>query len=208
MQLFLTSIIQTVAKNVASKINNASTLNLAFISTAAEGETGDKSWLEDDKKSLLRAGFGNVVDYTFTNKNTQQIKTELEQFDIIHINGGNTTYLMQVMHQTRALEVLKYLVVQKNKIYIGSSIGSMIAGQSIKELMWLDNDVKPKQNQNNFQCLKFVNFNIAPHWGENYFKKDYFNLFNQYYVDKHPFIMLPDNSYLWVKDGLMQLVTV
>ena len=171
MQLFLTSSIDTVAKSVAKKIGNPRQLKVAFVTTASEVEEGDKSWVDEIKQALIAANFNQIIDYTFTNKNAAKISKDLQLFDIILLNGGNVPYLLKVMHQTGAFQVVKDLILKKNKIYIGSSAGAMVAGSSIKELEKLDGE---KYSSDQLECLNFTPFAIAPHWGSDDFKKEYF----------------------------------
>lgn len=205
MQLFLTSSIGEVIGDIVPKIGNVSNLKLAFITTAAEGEEGDKSWVDSDRQALIDAGFKQVTDYTFTGKNTKQIKNDLKGFDILHLNGGNTAYLLKVIHQTGAFDVIKDLVLNQGKIYTGSSAGSMVAGSSIKELEEIDGK---KYSSQDLECFKFVPFAIAPHWGGKHFRDEYRQLWSKYYTKETPFVMLPDNSYLWVRGGSIQLIIV
>ncbi len=205
MQLFLASSIDEVISDIVYKIGVVSDLKLAFITTATEGEIGGESWVDSDRQALIDAGFKQVKDYTFTGKNADQINNDLKDFDILHLNGGNTAYLLKAIHQTGAFDVIKDLVLNQGKIYTGSSAGSMVAGSSIKELKEIDGK---KYSSQDLECFKFVPFAIGPHWGSKHFKAEYQKLWTKYYTKETPFVMLPNNSYLWVRDSKITLISI
>ena len=71
--IYLASSIDVTAERIARAIGNVSTLKTVFITTAAEGETGDKSWLNDDRNGMIKAGF-KLFDYTITGKSPEDIE--------------------------------------------------------------------------------------------------------------------------------------
>ena len=93
-KLYLASSIDVTAGAIAEDIGgDPKKLKLAFISTAAESEKDNKEWLKNDRNGLVKAGF-DLSDYTITNKTPQKIDNDLRNADIIHVNGGNTFYLL------------------------------------------------------------------------------------------------------------------
>lgn len=104
-RLYLASDIGTTAKRIARDIGHPAKLTLAFISTAAEVETGDKSWLTRDRKGLTDAGF-RLFDYTITDKTFSEINKDLSHTDVIHVNGGNTFYLLLQARKTKSSSLM------------------------------------------------------------------------------------------------------
>ncbi|OGV96100.1 hypothetical protein A2W24_01000 [Microgenomates group bacterium RBG_16_45_19] len=206
-QLFLTSSVSEVAQDIAKRITTRNK-KLVFIDTAAEVEKGDKEWLRNDRKSLVEIGF-LVTDYTITNKAKDEFVKDLNFFDAIYLSGGNTFYLLQQAQLSGFTEVIRELVIDKGKIYIGSSAGTIIAGPDIYPTYRLDNaELAPKLN--GYKGFSLVNFCIFPHWGSEHFRGLYLNkrLEHAYYDKQVPLVALTDSQYVWMKDKLMEIIDV
>ena len=128
-ELFLTSSVHAVAHDIAKKVDLHKADKLVFIDTAAEVEEGDKTWLRNDRRALVNAGFA-VSDYTITDKSKNQLKIDISRFDYIYLSGGNTSYLLQQSQKSGFISLIKELVQDKGRVYIGTSAGSIIAGPS------------------------------------------------------------------------------
>jgi len=127
--LFLASSITHSASAIAKHIRHVSNRRTAFISTAAEGEDGPKTWLSDDRTALEEAGF-SLFDYSITEKTPRQLRRDLGSCDIIHVNGGSTFYLLLQAQRSGFIKFIREFVADGG-IYIGSSAGSIIAGPDI-----------------------------------------------------------------------------
>lgn len=204
-RLFLTSSVNFVAKDIAKKINKKG-LKLAFVLTPTEVEEGDLKWLKDDRKSLVDAGF-IVTDYTITGKNKGAIEKFLKDFDVIYMSGGNTFYLLEQMQKSNSKKVFVDLV-EKGKIYIGSSAGSIIAGPDISPIYAIDR-IENAPNLKGFDGLGLVDFVVFPHWGSKHFKEVYLNhRLENAYNTKNRMIVLTDNSYIEVRDDWYRIIEV
>ncbi len=63
-QIFLTSSSEEVVDDIIKKLpKSPKEMNLAFIDTAAEVETGDHWWLRAEKEKLIEVGF-NVDEFS------------------------------------------------------------------------------------------------------------------------------------------------
>ncbi|MDP3982519.1 MAG: Type 1 glutamine amidotransferase-like domain-containing protein [bacterium] len=197
-QLFLTSNASTVIPSIVKNLDLSKGNKLSFILTASEGEKGDKTWLEDDRNALKKAGF-TVTDYTITGKNEDTLKRNLSTFDYIFLSGGNTFYLLQRSYESGFIPVIQDLIKSQGKVYIGSSAGSVIAGPKLPTyLSQLDN---PKDTGMAGEvAYNFVNFTILPHWGSKNFKDAYLKgrLELAYKKDQVPLILLTDSQYVHV----------
>ena len=151
----------------------------------------------------LDAGF-KVSDYTITGKSKSQLETDLNKFDYIYLSGGNTAYLLEQSQKSGFVSVIKELV-QKGKIYIGTSAGSIIAGPKLPAYF---SDEEPKlENKNGYG---FVNFTILPHWGSEDFKERYLGkrLKVVYKEDQVPLLLLTDNQYVHMLNDQMKIIDV
>ena len=204
--LFLTSSVNAVAHDIAKKLDLSSKNKLVFITTAAEPESGDKSWLENDRKSLVDAGF-DVSDYTITGKNGDQIEKDLVDYDFIYMSGGNTFYLLQQSNKSGFTELIKKFVYEIGKTYIGTSAGSIITGPKCPDYLLDEDEVLASEKQKGYEL---VNFTIVPHWGSSYFKELYLQgrLEIAYKIDQVPLLILTDNQYVWIRDDKIEIVDV
>lgn len=205
MHVFLTSSVHAVAHQVAADIGSrVHGMKLAFIRTAAEAEEGPFDWLEADRAALQSAGF-DVTDYTFTDKNVQEVRDELSTFDVLYMEGGHTFYLLQQMQQCGAIEIIRDLVQNHGKIYIGTSAGSIVAGPDVAPAQLGESYEKAPQLDGTIGlCL--VQFVIFPHWGSRAFAEIYHNeRLDTAYESKHPIVLLRDSMYVEVKDDWYQI---
>ena len=206
MKLFLTSSVHAVAHDIAKRVNLLKANKLVFIDTAAEpkGEREDLEWLKNDRQALVDAGF-RVSDYTITGKSKDQLETDLSGFDYIYMSGGNTAYLLEQSQKSGFILVIKDLIKNKGKIYIGTSAGSIIAGPRLPD--YFSDEEAELENNNGYD---FVNFTIVPHWGSEKFKERYLGerLKIVYKEDQVPLLLLTDNQYVHVEDGHMKIIDV
>jgi len=206
-KLFLTSSASSVISDIVPKLGfNPEGKKLVFIKTAAEN-LGDSNpaWLEEDRQALLDQGFV-VTDYTLTGKNEEQLRSDLNAYDVIFVSGGNTFYLLQEAQKSGFIPVVQELV--KEKVYIGSSAGSVICGPEIGLVSNLD-DAKIATDIKGYKGFTIVDFCILPHWGSGYFKKLYLEdeMEHAYTLD-HKIILLNDNQYVEVKDEWYKIVDI
>ena len=108
----------------------------AIIPTAMEKDKDKDVWLEETKNEL--AGFGLESELFYFG---QQPNEKLLEYDVIYICGGNVFYLMQVVKQCCAEEILR--TVASEKVVVGVSAGSLIMQ---KDLV-LIRDLIPRMNK-------------------------------------------------------------
>jgi dipeptidase E len=205
-KLFLTSTISKVAGSVAKKLDLSKNNRLVFITTAVEPETGDKTWLKNDRQALVDAGF-SVSDYTITGKNSEQLKKDLKDFDYIYLSGGDTWYLLNESKKSGFFNLVQDLVYKEGKTYIGTSAGSIITGPKCPDYLLPEDEVLNIENQKGYG---FVNFSILPHWGSDAFRSKYLKgrLALAYKKDQIPLVILTDNQYIFVEDDKYEFVDV
>lgn len=205
-QLFLASSIDRTAKDIAKKIGNPQDLKLAFITTASEVEEGDMEWLENDRQGLIDAGF-DLFDYTITGKEYEDIERDLKEIDVIHIEGGNTFYLLL---QSRKSGFDKWIkkAVANNKIYTGSSAGTVIASPDIEITKTLESKTYAEKLKS-FEGFNLVDFIALPHWGSDIFRGLYLNTRLEIaYESDNKIILLNDFQYVHVEGEMYKIVGV
>lgn len=201
-KLFLASSICDTAKAIAKDIGLKNS-KVLFITTASEIERGPLDWQNDDKNGLVNAGF-KVSEFTFTGKTKDEIENAIKENDIVHINGGNTFYLLEKMRQSGADKIIKN-AVENGKIFTGSSAGSIIAGPDIYPAR-IGDDMSVAPNLTNYKGLELVDFVVFPHWGSEFFKVAYENKTIEHtYNSEHKMILLNDYQYVKVIDDMYKI---
>lgn len=128
-----------------------------YITTASDGENdSDKSWMDDEYKTILNLGFEekNIYEYKIGKK-----EINIKNFDVIYMMGGNTFYLMDMIRRYNFDKIIKS-AIDNGIIYIGSSAGSEILGNSVEYALPFDeNNVDMKD----FTGLRIIDGIIIPH---------------------------------------------
>lgn len=146
----------------------AKEISIAFIPTAANYERGDKGWFIEDLVNIKKQGFKSldIIDISALPKKSWL--KGLHSSDVLFFEGGNTFYLMHWVEKSGLKQILKKLI--KDKVYVGSSAGSCIAGPKV--LTPLQELFPDEENKHNIvDGLNFVPFHIVPHLNSSYFKE-------------------------------------
>jgi len=163
MKLFLTSQASMVLDKIVSIIDKpANQLSVVFIPTAGNPYGEDKPWMDADRDKLKELGF-KVTDFDINGKNEDEVRGKLSKTDIIFVAGGNTFYLLEKMRKSGTDKVINELK-NSDKIYIGSSAGSCIAGPDIEPLTAFDDPSKAQLESS--KALGLVDFVVLPHAGK------------------------------------------
>jgi len=197
-QIFLASEVDQVAKHFVKKIKKPlSSLKAVFIPTAGEVEK-DQDWIKPNRNGLNKAGI-KTFDYTITNKTLKDIEKDIGDCDLIHVNGGNTFYLLLQAKKSGFDKFIKKQV-KKGVIYTGSSAGSIITSPNIEITRKLETKVYEKELKT-FEGFNLVDFITLPHWGSKDFKDLYLNhRLEVAYKKGNKIILLNDDQYVYV-DG-------
>ena len=128
-----------------------------YITTASDGDPDDdKSWMNIEFQTILDLGIykTNIIEYKIGESNI-----DINDFDIMYMMGGNTFYLLDVIRKTYFdKEIVNF--INSGKIYIGSSAGSEILGNSIEPAIGYDDN---NVGMIDFTGLKIIDGLIIPH---------------------------------------------
>ncbi len=156
-------------------------LKVAFIPTAANGELGEflttiitqniPSWFIKDRDILNYL----KMDVSFINLEELNESNVIETFapyDVILMYGGNTFFLMYHINRSGFRKYIDEIL--KDKVYVGVSAGSIVAGPDISLAGWGGADAN-NIGLTDTSGLGLINFTIQPHWKGNKFEeaKDY-----------------------------------
>lgn len=197
--LFLTSSVCFVAAAIRKELP-APGCRLLNVITAHEYYPDDNDFINTDRHALSAAGF-EVIDYTVTGKSKEELAVDLQSVDGVHIEGGNTFYLLQQFLETGFDQALKQRLWDKQPfMYIGTSAGSIVAGPEIAPVAAIDDRLDAPRLLTT-RGLGLVDFVVVPHWGSDIFQDRYFNHFVPHaYHTQYPLVMLSDQQYARVDD--------
>lgn len=149
-------------------------IKVLYITTAIDGEKDtDTSWIDEEFKTILDLGIKkeNIKEYKM------DYEIDLSLYDMIYMIGGNTFYLLKKIMETKFDMKLKE-AINNGIIYVGSSAGSIILGNTIELALPYD---KNEVNLTDFTGLKIVDGIIVPHANR---KQDFIAQKREQYKDK------------------------
>jgi len=167
-------------------------MKIGYVTTASK-VARDKSFFEKIKKAIKENGY-YFEEIDIEGKNKEELKNFFKNKNIIHIEGGNTFYLLKAIRETGFSEILKELL-NEGKIYIGTSAGAYIMCPTIEVANW-DETGKNRFGVSDFSALNYVSFVLKTHYKnemEKLVKNKMKNL-------KYPFRVLRDGQGILVKN--------
>jgi len=116
-------------------------------------------WVIDDLISI-KDNFSNNIELIPLSLDIDEVERRLNDKDVIFVIGGNTAYLKTVFDKSGFSALLPKLL--ENKVYVGSSAGSMILGHCpTKETL-----LKTSGDDDDFSVTEYLNLldlSIIPH---------------------------------------------
>jgi len=181
-------------------------VKLAFIPTAANVTTGDKSWLVNELIRFKEMGFAqiDIVDFTVIPRDIWL--KQFKQSDVLYFIGGNTYHLMYSIKKTGLDKILPSLL--KKRIYIGSSAGSIVMGEKLTTKAFAKYYSKEIPRFKGDNGMRFINFSIRPHFmRKDCLEYDDKNLKNMVKKFKTTIYALDDNTAIVVDGDKLEVVS-
>ncbi len=175
-----------------------------FITTAANTGHDDKRWLLENLNQFDRAGVDSLDMLDLAGLPKAIWERHVAAADVICVGGGDERYLARIFAEqgwsTQLLETLN------DKVYMGISAGSMVAGQDIGST--LITEIFPEEDfgDNRGVYLGLLPFAFLPHLNSSFFsvRKDRLdNLASQFTA---PVYALDDLTALSVVGGVVTVV--
>lgn len=181
-KLFLSSSFKDVAERlVVFAGHSLDGKTITFIPTASIPEKV-KFYVDAGKKALQQLGL--IVDeLEITTASAEEIERKLRGNDYIYVTGGNTFYLLQELRRTGAGEIIAD-EINKGKLYIGESAGSIILAPNIEYSGLMDN-VGAAPELTSFDGLSAIDFYPVPHHTNMPFEKAVEDIIEQYGEQLH-----------------------
>lgn len=209
--LFLTSSIgiKGVGESIRKRLGYDMNLKTAFIITPVEGDADqdDLAWVQEDRDGLNNNGF-ITFDYTITGKDLITINKDLSDINVLYISGGNEFYLKERSNESGFNEFVTNFVRQGG-VYIGTSAGSIIAGNDMTALQKLS-DLTTIKKPIDLSGFGLVDFTVLPHWGSENFQDRWLSeeSFDYMFSDTTPLIALNNYQYIEVIGDSWQIIDV
>ena len=175
---------------------------VAFVTTAAYGESKNPAWMEKDRQLLRECGIKHIEDLDLKDKTKKDLERILSDKDIIFVNGGNTFYLLKWVRESGFGKVLPHFL-KRGGLYVGVSAGSYIACPTIEAATWKHQD-RNRVGITDFTALNFVSFLITAH-----FEEKYRTIVDQVTKStKYPIVALSDTQAVLVQEDKIKVVGV
>jgi len=138
-------------------------LNIAYITTAAKGVI-DKGYLKRHKDAMRRKGL-RFEELDIEGKGVREFKRFLEDKNLIHIEGGNTFYLLKALREN-GLDTTLIERVKNGLAYVGTSAGAYIACPTIEVAAW-GPIPKDRCGVTDYTALNLVPFVLKVHYTDD-----------------------------------------
>lgn len=202
IKLFLTSSFKDVADYlkpfVGEELNGKT---ITFIPTASIPETY-KGYVDNDRNALERLGL-SIEELDISKFPKEKIQEVIEKNDFIYVSGGNTFYLLQELKDSGTDKIIR-AQIEKGKVYIGASAGSIVMSHDIEYVEKIDDRTKAKKLKD-LNALAVVDFYTLPHHTNEPFREVVEEIFNEF-KDKINLIPISNTEAIQVVDDKIKIV--
>lgn len=137
-------------------------LRIGYVITASKAAR-DKSYIETHKNKMKEMGL-NFEEIDIEGKSENELRAFLTQKNVVHMEGGNTFYLLKAVRETGFDRILTEQI-EKGLIYIGTSAGAYIATPTIEGATW--KSTKDRFGITDFHALNLVPFILKAHYEDD-----------------------------------------
>lgn len=171
-----------------------SEMRIGHITTAYKVSRSNIEFFKKVSEIIKENGY-DMEDFDIEGKTREEIKDFFKDKNVVHIEGGNTFYLLKVIRETGFADILKELL-DEGRVYIGTSAGSYIMCPTIEVSDW-NPDGKDRFGVTDFTALNYVPFVLKVHYkdeAENLVKEKMKTL-------KYPLRILRDGQGILVENN-------
>ncbi len=201
-KLFLTSLFAKVSKLLPEFLGEEyKGKSVTFIPTASFTEKV-RSYVDKAREGFENLGI--IVDELDVSKaSKEEIVSKLTNNDYIYVAGGNTFYLMQELKNSEADKII-IDQINKGKVYIGESAGSMIVAPDIKYVEIMDDRAEAKSLDND-DAFGIIDFYPVPHY-TNYPFEEAVEKIIEAYDSKLDLRLITNKQVITVKGNMVKIV--
>ena len=174
-------------------------MKMAWITTASKG-VDDLSYLKKHRQKMDELGF-NYQEIDIEGKNKEELEEMLKDKEVIHVEGGNTFYLLKCVRESGFDKVVKDLI-DKGIPYIGTSAGSYICCPTIEMATW-----KHKDEYDRYGIIDYTGLNLVPFLMFVHYVSEYREILKEKISEtKYPVKILNDDQAIFVRGESVELV--
>jgi peptidase E len=203
MRLFLASEAKNPLnfKKLTDFVGGFNGKTIAYVPTAANGESQYGSWEKESSTWLLVQTLGaKVIPVVLEELKTAEVISRLNAADVIWMGGGAVGYLMYWLRRHALDKTLPQILNQEEKVYIGSSAGSMVAGPSLSVCDWNIDDVE--LGASFIPGFGLVDFEIYPHFHDDQLTE--IKKLREQHPTEFPLYLLKDGEVITVEDDKVE----
>ena len=136
-------------------------MSIGYVTTAYQVSRNNFAFFDNYKNKVKDAGY-SLDEIDIKDKSEEELRDFFKDKNVIHIEGGNTFYLLKIIRETGFDKIIKELL-DEGKIYIGTSAGAYIACPTIEVSTW-NKDGKDRFGVTDFNALNLVPFVLKVHY--------------------------------------------
>ncbi|MFA6301164.1 MAG: Type 1 glutamine amidotransferase-like domain-containing protein [Candidatus Paceibacterota bacterium] len=169
-------------------------MKIGHITTAYKVSRSNIRFFKKVSDMIKEAGY-DMKDFDIEGKTKEEIKDFFKDKNVVHVEGGNTFYLLKAIKETGFADILKELL-NEGKVYIGTSAGSYVVCPTIEVSDW-NPDGKDRFGITDFTALNYVPFVLKVHYTDD---KEV-GVREKIKSLKYPIRILRDGQGILVEDG-------
>jgi dipeptidase E len=167
-------------------------MKIGYVTTASKGNSEKGKLFAEKIKNIIKENNYFFEEIDIKGKSKDELRNFFKDKNVIHIEGGNTFYLLKAIRETGFDEILKELL-NEGKIYVGTSAGASIIGPTIEFSSYLPENTSEEE----LKGLNLVPFILKAHYGDEK-EKTYREKIKTL---KYPLRILRDGQGILVEDG-------
>ena len=168
-------------------------IRIGYIPTASKGSSS-MELADKRRKQLSEAGY-IYEEFDIEGKSREEILNFFADKNVIHMEGGNTFYLLKAIRESGFAEALKILL-EKGLAYMGSSAGAYVMCPDIEVSSWRL-PVDRRFGLTDLTGLNYVPYDLKAHYTNDMQSTIVENMKNL----KHPLRVLTDEQGIYFQDG-------
>ena len=166
-------------------------IRIGYVTTASKGARS-LDYIEKHKKEMTGVGY-RYEEFDIEGKSQEEMLAFFADKNVIHVEGGNTFYLLRAIRSSGFDEVLKTLL-DKGLAYVGSSAGAYVMCPDLEVATWSGRD--------RFGVEDLTGLNYAPYYLKVHYTDDMDeNVKEKMKNLKYPLRILRDGQGRYIENG-------
>ncbi len=139
-------------------------MKIGYVTTASKGARKFSERVQNEIMPAIKNNGYDLEDIDIKGKSKDELRDFFKNKNVIHVEGGNTFYLLKAIRETGFDEILKDLL-NEGKVYVGTSAGAYVMCPTIDVANWNDETVD-RFGVTDFSALNYVPFCLRVHYAE------------------------------------------